>query len=63
MEVSTGLQRRNWRRDPAFGAAGELLFALAPGVAAGAGNFQLLNSGAMIVILQNTPGATPLPME
>ena len=44
--------------DPSFGAGGELLFPLAPGVAAGACSFQVLNSGAMVAIMQNSPGAS-----
>lgn len=45
-------------RDPDFAAAGELLLPPAPGVAAGARSLQLLNSGAMIALMQNTPGAS-----
>jgi uncharacterized delta-60 repeat protein len=44
--------------DPSFAAGGEILLPLAPGVAAGACSFQLLNSGTMFAIMQNAPGAS-----
>ena len=44
--------------DPSFAAGGELLFPLASGVAAGACSFHMLNSGAMVAIMQNSPSAS-----
>ena len=44
--------------DTSFGLGGELLFSLAAGAPAGSGALQVLNSGAMLVILQNSPAAS-----
>ena len=44
--------------DSSFGLGGELLVPLATGAPAGASALQMLNSGAMLVIVQNSPAAS-----